>query len=262
MKIGLFLIFYNNKEEINRLIESIPKDAIDVVIAIDGIFRYIHEKYPNLPELSNDGSRQLLVNSEKFLTCLVDKSKSTEYEKRNAYLEICDKFDIDVGIVTDTDEYFIYEKGVEPIEAWNRFRKNLEIQMIQKTHHNCYGIRYFEGDADTYKPRIWIRPNNMRYIKGSHYHYADVVREAQDIEYFNRMGSTYCQHAASIIKPVILTHDHSLRDQEYLERRKQYQQYLVAYEELVQSGKYSEQECDRMAKAKPKEDFEPTYDKK
>ena len=83
--------------------------------------------------------------------------------------------------------------------------------------------------------------------------------EKKDVDYFNSFGSTYCQYAAKIMRGgVSLTHDHTLRSQDYQERRKQYQHYLVKYEELIQTGKYSQEECDRMAKANPKTDFEPT----
>jgi hypothetical protein len=131
--------------------------------------------------------------------------------------------------------------------------------MIQNIHHNVYGIPYLEGDADTYKPRIWVNPSKMRYINGSHYHYANVETEQDTIETFKQNRINYVQQADKIIKcGITMTHDHSLRSKDYQKRREEYQKYLVRFEELTQSYKYTQQECHEMAKANPKSDFEPT----
>ena len=57
-----------------------------------------------------------------------------------------------------------------------------------KPHHNVYGIQYEQADSpsDTYKPRIWVNPAKMRYLNGSHYHYANVESEQKDIELFKK----------------------------------------------------------------------------
>ncbi len=266
MKIAIATIFYNSVIEIIRLLDSIPKDVIDYFIAVDGIFKYTKEKYPELPELSHDGSRDTIVSrhidDHKFVTVLIDKPNCTEFEKRNYYLEICEKLgDVDVLLIVDSDEYFQYDVGtIDPKECWQRFRKNLEFEIRKFGNHNVFGIPTYDCASGTksYCPRIFVNPHEMRYLNNSHYHYGNITREAKDIEYFKSQGLNYVQHAAAIIKGLTLAHDHSLRSQEYQERRKDYQRYLVKFEELIQTYKYTSEQAHEIAKNQPKSDFEPT----
>ena len=138
----------------------------------------------------------------------------------------------------------------------------MEILLIQNRHHNVYGIQYEQADSpsDTYKPRIWVNPAKMRYLNGSHYHYANVESEQKDIELFKKNRLNYVQQALSIIKGgIILTHDQSLRTKEYQEQRKQYRQYLVRYEELVQSYNHDYEEADKLAKQDPANNIRSSY---
>lgn len=267
IKIALATIFYQCATELQRLVDSIPPKVIDYWITVDGPFRYNLDMNPQLPHKSNDGSLMVISNSApKFNNAVIIEYKegATEFDKRNTYLDICKKLkgEIDAIIIVDSDEYFIYSPGLEPLAAWQRFKKNIELEMIQHPHHNVYGIPYVHKDSpsDTYKPRIWVHPEKMRYINGSHYHYANWETEKQDIENFAKYGSTYCTYARSIIKGgVIMTQDQNLRTQEYQDQRKRYQQYLVRYEELIQqSQKYTQEEADRIARESPSSDFDPT----
>ncbi|HET6716393.1 MAG TPA: hypothetical protein VFG90_04635 [Nitrososphaeraceae archaeon] len=264
-KIALATIFYQNAAELQRLADSIPPKVIDYWIAIDGPFRYNVEKDPNISPKSDDGSLMVLSNSaHKFNDNVIIhyKAGATEYEKRNLYLENCEKLkDISVLIIVDSDEYFTYPiGGSKPVECWNRFKKNIEIDMIQNYTHNVYGINYIdEAGTETYKPRVWTNPASMRYINGSHYHYANIKTEKQDIDNFLKYRQTYCQHCAKIIRGgVTLSHDHKLRSAEYQRRREEYQRYLVRFEELVQSTKFTIEEAHKMAKETPSSDFQPT----
>ena len=279
LKIAIGTIFYNNKPELQRLADSIPSKTVNYWIAIDGPFKYNLEVNPDLSHHSDDGSIEVITESRnKFNNGVIlhYKPGATEFEKRNIYLQNCQKLkkDIDVLLIVDSDEYFVYPPSVpggpelEPLECWNRFKKNLEIEMIQNPHHNVYGIPYFEDRpggwkatigtaADTYKPRIFVNPGKMRYISNSHYNYANIETELETVEYFKTFRQVYCQHAAKIIRGgVALTQDQSLRTKEYQEQRKKYQQYLVALEPLVQQGKPQE-EADKIAKDKPAENWNP-----
>src|SRR5215211_543963 len=206
MKIALATIFYQCKDELQRLVDSFPPNVIDTWLTVDGPFRYNLDMNPSLSHKSDDGSLMVITNSaSKFNANVIInyKSGATEFDKRNTYLENCEKLgNIDVIIIVDSDEMFVYTEGVKPIEAWQRFIKNIELEMIQHPHHNVYGIPYVQGDSpsDTYKPRIWANPAKMRYINGSHYMYANTETEKQDIENFNKYNQTYCQYARSIIK--------------------------------------------------------------
>ena len=280
MKTALFLIFYNNKEEIQRLLNSVPDKVIDYLIAVDGPFRYNLDMNPNLSHKSDDGSLKIIYDSApKFNNSVMvhHKPGATEFDKRNAYLEDCEKLgDVDVGIIIDSDEYFVYPSsttgGLKPIDCWTRFKQNIEIDMIQNRHQNVYGIRYLEDtkpgggegwktaidtSADTYKPRIWVDPGQMRYISNSHYNYANIKTELETVEYFKKYKQVYCQSAAKVLRGgVVLTQDQSLRTEKYQQQRKQYQQYLVSYEPMVQQGK-SHEEADSLAKDNPAENWNP-----
>jgi hypothetical protein len=267
-KIAIATIFYNNRAELQRLVDSIPSKVVDYWITIDGPFKYNLDTNPDLPHHSDDGSIEVITTEAKhkfnYGVVLHYKPGATEFDKRNLYLENCQKLGIDCLLIIDSDEYFIYphadDQGKTPKECWQRFIKNIELESIKYPHHNVYGIEALEGiDTQTYRPRIWLNPGQMRYINGSHYHYANIETEQIDIENFAKYKQTYCQDARSIIKGgVILAHNQSLRTKEYQERRKQYQQYLVRYEELIQSYKFSKDEADKLAKDQPAITFNPT----
>lgn len=264
MKIAIATIFYQNKLELQRLVDSIPDNVVDYWICIDGPFRYNLDMNPDLPHKSNDGSIDLIMESRfKFNYGIVlhYKAGSTEFDKRNAYLENCQKLGIDCLLIIDSDEYFIYDDGKTPLQCWQRFIKNIELEAIKHPHHNVFGIRTYDPihKLESYCPRIWLKPHQMRYVYGSHYHYANIETEQRDIDYFKQYRQCYVQNAESIIKGgVSLAHSQDLRSEEYQKRRKQYQQYLVRYEELTQSHKFTPQECDRMAKDNPSSNFNPS----
>src|SRR5688500_18866600 len=107
MKIAIATIYYNSFEEINRLLDSIPKGAVDYFIGVDGPFKYIKEKVDSetvytMPTYSTDGSTQSILEhwkyTNKFIPVIVEKGENaTEFEKRNAYLETAEKLgDLDV----------------------------------------------------------------------------------------------------------------------------------------------------------------------
>ena len=266
MKIAIATIFYNSNKELFRLLESIPPNVVDYFIGVDGIFKFTKEAYPDMPDLSASIDRLGLMlyagDIKKCITILVDKPNSTEFEKRNAYLEECEQLqDVDALLIIDSDEFFTYEPGTKPEDSWNTFKNNLELA-IKKTagEHNVFGIRTYDPitKVDSYCARVWYKPHEMRYTNGSHYHYANIIREKDTIEQFRNNKINYQQQAHCIIKGLTLGHDHSLRTKEYLDQRSVYQRYLVRYEELVQSYRFDHDTCHEMAKQNPKNDFDPT----
>jgi hypothetical protein len=275
VRIAIATIFYGQILEMMRLINSIPASApVNYHIMVDGIFRYTKEKYPDLPEVSHTQVRTRLLNytAERSLTCipiLVDKPNALEYDKRMAYLETIRRINeggsslkknIDVLIIVDSDEYFTYPEGVTPEDAWDTFVKNMELA-IKRTggRHNVFGIRTFDKKVkiDSYCPRIWYKPEEMSYINNSHYHYANIIVEAGTIKQFQDNKINYCQHAHSVIKGVTLEHDHYYREKDYLDKREEYQKYLVKFEELVQSYRFDKDTAHKMAKQVPSKDFKP-----
>lgn len=249
--------FYNDYAGLKRLIDSIPKGFIDQFIGIDGIYKYNKEKNPDLFDVSDDGSREFLVFDAKEKikhVILIDKYNKTEFEKRNAYLEICDLQQhprIDVLLIVDTDEFFIYPEGTKPEDAFFKFRQNIERTVTDSRYkdHNVFSMHTLDvaNNYNIHRPRIWYKPGEMRYINGSHYHYANITREKDTIELFNKQGINYCQHTEMVIKGVVLAHDHSLRTQKQMELRRQYIDYLRNFEGLTQSHYFTIDQAHNLA---------------
>jgi hypothetical protein len=63
MKIAIATIFYNNHDELARLVQSIPDKVVDYWIAVDGPFKYNLDTNPELPHHSNDGSIEVITES-------------------------------------------------------------------------------------------------------------------------------------------------------------------------------------------------------
>lgn len=257
MKIALGLNFYNAYDGLKRLCDSIPVGFIDYVIGIDGVYRYTKEKHPELSLVSNDGSQKILLDQadkNKFCTILMEYPNVTEFEKRNKYLEICQDMNIDILIIVDSDEYFIYPEGTDPTTAFTQFKINLQKTIYaynfeHNNEHNVFGIRTLDIDNnyDAYRPRIWANPGQMRYIYGSHYHYANVERESEDIENFKNNRICYVQCCPKVVKGIILAHDHNMIKSGTQEIRNEYIEYLKKFESLTQSHNYSLDECHRLA---------------
>jgi hypothetical protein len=265
LKIALATIFYQNNLELQRLVDSIPDKVIDFWITVDGPFRFNLDMYPDLPHKSDDGSLMVLSKAaNKFNSNVIInyKTGATEFDKRNTYLENCEKLknnNIDALIIVDSDEYFYYEPGYNPEDCWTRFKKNLEFEMRKYPGHNVFGIDYIDDhNTRTYKPRVWVNPHEMRYFYGSHYMYGNIKTDIKEMETFKQYKTCYCQPAMALVKGLTMKHDHVLRSKEYQERRKKYQQYLVRFEELIQSHRYSMEEADKLAKEDPATGFDPT----
>lgn len=255
MKLAIATIFYQCHTELERLVNSIPPNFIDYFIGIDGIYRYNKEQNPDLPNVSNDGSRELLMQygaGQKYVLCMQSMPKVTEFTKRNTYLALCEKLgDIDVLIIVDSDEFFLFPQGINVKDSVFRFKRNLEytIGKLQNREHNVFGIHTLNlhDKVESWKPRIWYQPEEMRYIYGSHYHYANKKREQATLKTFKENRICYCQHTADMVKGVVLGHDHSLRSQTQTEMHDKYVEYLTRLEGLVQSHKYSLENAHKLA---------------
>jgi hypothetical protein len=236
LKIALLLIFYNNKKELERLVNSIPNNAIDMIIAIDGIFKYTAEQNPNLSLLSNDGSREFLLNQQsKYHICLFDMPNVIEVDKRNKYLELAEKYNITVGIVCDSDEYFYYYDK-DPLTQWNKFRAEMEHFAKLNKNHNIYSIKTILADdyALMEYPRVWYKPGDMRYFRNSHYHYLNIKNG--EYELHKDLKIMHTQQSMGTVQSLFLRHNHALRTEEQLKYRKDYQMYLINFEMLVQKN--------------------------
>jgi hypothetical protein len=261
MILGIGTIFHNSYSELKRLSESLPPNSVDIWLCIDGIFNYSKEQNPELPDLSNDGSRELLLNQKNIEQVhIFDMPRSSEFDKRNKYLEMCKQYNIDTLIITDSDEFFIVPEGVTPERSWDIFKRNFEMLASKNGYkHNVFSIRTLDiaTNTDSVRARCWYNPADMRYVHNSHYHYYNTKTEQKDLEHCIQNRLTYCQSTRGVIKGLTLAHDHSLRSKEQLQLREQYQRFLVTYESLVQNG-YTPEEAHKLAKSNPSKDYNPT----
>lgn len=237
MTIALLNIYYNTLEETKRLVDSVPSDCVDYFIGINGIFSHTHFKNPDLPLLSDDGTTEFLLSqTDKFVPVIYEMPKSFEYDKRNKYLELCDKLDVDVGIIIDTDEYFYY--WYDPKEHWERFRNNFPklVKQAPKDCSNTFTIKCMlqEDYALMEYPRVWYKPGDMRYFNNSHYHYLNIKNGEYDK--FKKLGQMHVQQSGGTVNDLMLRHNHLLRTKEQMRLRRQYQAYLINYENLVQKN--------------------------
>ena len=266
MNLALGLIYYNSKPELQRLLASIPpatKGGPDHIIAIDGIFQYVAEKYLGTNWLSTDGSTELLKEHKGCKVHIEEMPSSTEFDKRNRYLELCDKYMCDYLVICDSDEYFVYPDDCRCNtgrgRAWKTFRNNFQ-SFVNFNHKewNVYNIYMYTDPSLENKmerARCWYMPMQMRYINNSHYHYANIYKDKKEISTIKN----YLQHSrAGVIEtvkgdglkmcndPVTLRDDGlkmcndpvTLRDEKQLEIRKDYQRYIIAYEHIMQTENY------------------------
>ena len=240
MKVALATVFYQKINEVKRLVESVPKGVVDYWLAIDGPYRYIVEKY-NTPPKSHLACRTVFTNKTGVDVRLYDNPGVTEYQKRQFYLELCssESFDIDVLIIIDSDEYFLYPPGSDPFLIWREFIFNIsrarQDNIKNYSDHNVFNIAFQDEGIKSYKPRIWLNPGEMRYLGGSHYHFGNVKREINKIKHYESFGSIYNQAAITEIPGMNIAHSHDLRHNDYKKRDKDYRDYITRYEELIQT---------------------------
>ena len=228
-------IFYNSARDFNRLVDTIPKGSISTFLGIDGIYSYNFCKDGNLSGLSTDRSRLILkeeLEDKKGIKVHIeDCPNETQVTKRNRYLELCSKYGIDCLIIIDSDEYFDYTEYDDPQEQWSIFKNNFE-HMTAGSIHNVYSIGAIRSDGlyTTY-PRVWNKPNEMRYFRNSHYHFLNINWE---YERYKENPHIYTQKSKAVIQGLVLNHDHTLRNDLQMKMRKEYQGYNMRYEEIVQ----------------------------
>ena len=251
MKIALGLCFYNKRDEIKRLLDSIPVNykTFDLILAIDGIYPFIYDLKKNkarasefINPLSDDGSREILneFQKEKGIPVIMDNCVGNEYQKRMRYLELCRMLECNYLLIVDSDEYF-----TEPTD-WLKFRDEFRDLAIAHCDHNVFNVRFI---ADLYGrmveyPRAWFNPQEMTYVKNSHYKFKNFTKYEEMTDILDS------QYASATLESLYLKHDHNLRKDQDMSERDEYEDYLVRYEELVQKD-FSPECADKIARLKP-----------
>lgn len=284
MKLAIATIYWNSRAGLQRLLNSIPSDTIDYFIAIDGMFAFYADRYPRHsisdmiadPNKKNDhynsldGSTELLQshfsNKKDTNTQLIlyqQQQPMTQVQKRNRYLEICDTQQVDIThlIIVDSDEFFHYPKDAQgnnnqakQKEHWTQFKDSFEHLTALDQEHNVYSIKCIYADQKPAiimdRPRCWFKPGQMRYIRNSHYHYANVYIEQAKINYTPSQARTrmYCQPPKTTIQTqLMLVHDPNILTTKQQKLRQQYKAYSHVYEQQILAGK-THKEADLIAK--------------
>lgn len=251
MNICAVICFYNAKNELERCLESLDLEllaGIDKAICLDG-------KYPNFapgePDLSNDGSREL-VKSYGNKTVLLDVP---DYElwKRNAYLDYLRllKRKYEFMLIIDSDEYVDPDK-----KNWPKFRRQISDYWANKKNHvyPIMGLKVEVNNPDyvetvekitgapynrrprredqpkdfQWKPRLWGRAWELEYFLN---HYSWRHRDTAYVNYLHETSYSISFKGDGLVDGIRLLHDHKLRPQSYLDKRLDYHRWLIPFEQ-------------------------------
>lgn len=189
--------YYNDLKSIQRGLPTFVNN-VDKVFAIDG--RY---SFREGVDYSDDGSTEYI---SQFPNTVIRKFVGMEHDKRNEYLNLCKKDD--VLIIIDSDE-FVLEAD------WELFYENLN--KIKKSVDNIHGIKFYYNEKDwTPYPRIWIRPNEIRYHKTHNI--------------FNVNGNLIRSPNVKTVDGISMGMNDDLRSKEYLDKTSEYQKKMLEYE--------------------------------
>jgi hypothetical protein len=224
LRFGIGCSFYQDVNGLRRLLDSVV-DEVSLAILIDG-------KYPaygrgkHLPPLSTDGSREVCKSYNN--TLLVDYP-ATQIQKRNRYLQLCKRYEIDFLIIADSDEY-IEEKGAD----WATFRyvaekrANLDLQM-----YRVYDIWYedTEGWNVGQRPRVFFRPWEIRHdVK----HYRWLIKAKNHLD-----RPVYEGNAGRALLPgIVMKHNRFVRSPERNKDMDLYEDWLIHQENRSMKRKY------------------------
>ena len=207
------------------------------MICVDGRFK--HYKDDNKEGLSNDMSRSLVKSYDNAV--LINMPDSYEIEKRQAYVDFCSGPDdrIDYLLIVDSDEYVceynqeVFEKEIaiisgEPWHQYNVFAVMLEINSGKYRHivHEFVGGTPPQVSREkqfAHSPRLWQRPYEMEY-NVTHYNFRN-KHPSSSLHYQETNA------AVKIVQGLKLGHDHVLRTDKHLDKRREYQRWLVEFEQ-------------------------------
>jgi len=188
-------------ESIKRGIPTFVNE-VDYVFAVDGRFSLREGS-----DYSDDGSTEYLA---KFPNVIFRRYMGMEHDKRNQYIEMAEKYNVDILLVLDSDEYIVDAD-------WKKFKSNLE--KIKSSNENIHGLKHYynQNKDSTGYGRIWIRPSQIRYQKAH-----CILNVNGNIM---RVPST-----PKPIEGIAMATGDELRDDEYLKLTSEYQGRMLEYE--------------------------------
>ena len=216
--------FYQDEAGLKRLFESID-GQVDLTILIDG-------RYPgfgrnkSLPALSTDGSREVCKSFDN--TVLVDLPAS-QVQKRNKYLQLCKKYDLDFAIIIDSDEFIDIGADWATFKYVAQKRVRLDLGM-----YRIYDIRYREQNGWDLgeRPRLWFKPWEIRYdVK----HYRWYIKAKNHLDRPVYEGNA----GRALIPGLTIKHNRDIRSKERNETMNRYEDWLLQHEIKAMKRKYN-----------------------
>lgn len=253
VQLAALVSFYNDVKGLKRLIESLKGGDLSHIILVDGKYRHYGTDEDNIT--STDGSIEYITEVQKELkgitkVILISVPNEYEFRKRQAYLDWFYERRKGLrgknvfGLIIDTDEY------IDDLESsWDKFYTNIEnICIGQSAGWNIFNVRVAikdEGYMDTMKqinphrqatvlagsyqwmPRLWRDPGNESYFLN---HYNWRRRDPSHPYHF----ALYEPSAPNgNIEGLYIRHDHKLRKGGDLQKRVQYQKWLMEFEQKI-----------------------------
>jgi hypothetical protein len=218
VRLAAGIVSFDDERGLRRCLKSIH-DHVDLMIVIDGKFRYFEDDH----DISIDNSREVVESFSNSVYCCWPNL--TEIDKRNKYLEFAGEMNVEFLLVIDSDEFAVIDKG--------EFLYNLEklgnLKMTNGSHDgggntDVYGIKIFEKHIEKpnyirerYIERLFYKPGRLRY-QSIHCNLVDVDNPSR-----NFTTGKY----SSEIHGITLYNDDNLRTSNYLKRSIQYQSLLL-----------------------------------
>ena len=170
VKIGICLSYYNDRDCLKRLLQSLKpphnkyKQNI-TLIAIDGRYRGYDESKPDVSEYrrSLDGSYQLVEQyAKKFPTVnTITPITFDEREKRQKYIDIASTLGCDFILIIESDEWFEVLYWEELLSELDDILKSEKVNLVDNVFSvHCVDVVNYQPQ---YRKRLWYIPGLMKY---------------------------------------------------------------------------------------------------
>jgi hypothetical protein len=234
LKIAVGTIFHNKPKELDRLGNSLSHMGIDYWFLIGGGFNdtpgFGTTDNETLNVIVNHTAIQEEYGDSGIKMHFAEMSGATEFMKRMKYLDMCRRLNCNALVIIDSDEYAYENEEWGFKRDWEKFRRYFYGRMEMNPNHNVYSIPFIWNEylAVDYHPRCWGYPDKMRYVHGSHYKFGNPEIDDVTDTLFSHQGT------GGVIEGIALKHDHTLRSDEDMKNRREYQDFLVKYEQFLE----------------------------
>lgn len=215
-KLAIGISFLDDKQGLVRCIESFY-NHVDLIIAVDG--RYANFEHPT--DLSTDGSREVLQSRYGDKLTLIDAPNLQEPDKRNKYMEECEKLNIEYAMFVDSDEYVL--NGAE-YTNWYKFYRYVRREVkATGPYLTLYNAAYMPGMQGL--PRFFHWPGEWRYYK-KHFIF---IHQPTGHLYMRPIDLGEAEQKRAVYY-ITLSGDYTYRQEPYKQAKERYQQWLINYE--------------------------------